>query len=634
MCDRMFPEGTMQIGCNYWASHAGTNMWHDWREDVVAADMKAMAEAGLSVIRVFPLWSDFQPIKQLRGWAGNPMEVRMGEDPLPHTEAGKAGVDEEMVRRFRVMCDIAQENGITLIVGLLTGWMSGRLYAPSMLEERNLLKDPLALKWETKYVRYLVRTLKDHPAIRAWDLGNECNCLGEVSTAEEMYAWMSLISLAIRAEDPTRPVVSGMHSVVPETALAPQDQGETTDFLCTHPYPLFTPWCDTDPLNGMKSAMHAPAESAMYADLSGRPCIVEEIGNLGPFVAGNETSAAYVRSLLFTLWGTDARAVLWWCGFDQTKLAHAPYDWNAVERELGLMTPDRKPKPVLQEMTAFKKFYESTSVQKLPPRIIDAVCILTHEQDPWAAAFGSWLLGAKAGLNLRFAWCEDAIPEADAYMLPSLRSDRALPLRVMQEILSRVEKGAKLYLSMDDGLINPFGSFAGLHVISRQHRRETGWVTFGGSTFPVPGNIRLNLTSAGAKVLAREEDGNPAFSACRYGEGTVYFLSFPLETWYAKTPGAVEGKPLEVFYKALEMDLPSKAARKAEGNAFMTEHVLSEKKRVLTVTNLINDEISMQLELADGWKAVRAESIENAVKLSNGVLTLPPHAGALVTLEK
>ena len=50
------------------------------------------------------------------------------------------------------------------------------------------------------------------------------------------------------------------------------------------------------------------------------------------------------------------------------------------------------------------------------------------------------------------------------------------------------------------------------------------------------------------------------------------------------------------------------------------DDMLSEKKRVLTVTNLINDEISMQLELADGWKAVRAESIENAVKLSNGVL--------------
>ena len=66
----------------------------------------------------------------------------------------------------------------------------------------------------------------------------------------------------------------------------------------------------------------------------------------------------------------------------------------------------------------------------------------------------------------------------------------------------------------------------------------------------------------------------------------------------------------------------------------MTEHVLSENKRVLTVTNLVNEEISMQLELADGWKAVQAESIENAAKLSNGVLTLPPHAGTLVTLEK
>jgi endo-1,4-beta-mannosidase len=27
------------IGVNYWASHAGTNMWRDWNEEVVRADI-------------------------------------------------------------------------------------------------------------------------------------------------------------------------------------------------------------------------------------------------------------------------------------------------------------------------------------------------------------------------------------------------------------------------------------------------------------------------------------------------------------------------------------------------------------------------------------------------------------------
>lgn len=634
MSDRIFPEGSMQVGCNYWASHAGTNMWHDWQEDVIREDFRAIREAGLTVVRVFPLWSDFQPIKQLRGWAGNPMEVRMGEEPLPHTEAGKAGVDEEMVRRFRVMCDIAQENGITLIVGLLTGWMSGRLYAPSMLEERNLLKDPLALTWETKYVRYLVKTLKDHPAIGAWDLGNECNCLGEVSTAEEMYAWMSLISLAIRAEDPTRPVVSGMHSVVPETALAPQDQGETTDFLCTHPYPLFTPWCDTDPLNGMKSAMHAPAESAMYADLSGRPCVAEEVGNLGPMIAGEAETAEYVRSLLFTLWGCDNRALIWWCGFDQTKLTHAPYDWNAIERELGLMRPDRTPKPVLQEMTAFNGFMKNVSVPKLPRRLSDAVCVLTHGQDAWAAAYGSWLLAAKAGLNLHFAWCDDAIPEAETYLVPSVTGDQALRGHVFKELLARVERGAKLYVSLDGGLMNPFEGFTGLRVMTRQRRRETGWVTFSGSTFPIPGEIRWNLEAVGANVLAREEDGNPAFAVFSYGKGKVYFLSFPLETWYARTPGAVEDKPWEVFYKALEAENPARVAFADWQTGFVTEHIADGHTHYLVMTNLVSEDAEVTLKLSDGWKAVSAESVGGAVTLCENMLKFPSHAGALVTLKR
>ena len=115
---------TFCTGDNYWASHAGTRMWADWDDAVVEQDFKKLHDAKLTVLRIFPLWSDFQPIVQHRGGAGNPREIRLREEPLPNTEAGRAGIDAVMVERFERFCDLAAKYELKLIVGLLTGWMS------------------------------------------------------------------------------------------------------------------------------------------------------------------------------------------------------------------------------------------------------------------------------------------------------------------------------------------------------------------------------------------------------------------------------------------------------------------------------------------------------------------------------
>ena len=87
--------------------------------------------------------------------------------------------------------------------------MSGRQFVPPVFEERNVLVDPDAIMWQTRFVKYFVQEMKDHPAIAAWDYGNECNCMGD---ADRIHAvtWTATIANAIRAEDPTRPVVSGL----------------------------------------------------------------------------------------------------------------------------------------------------------------------------------------------------------------------------------------------------------------------------------------------------------------------------------------------------------------------------------------------------------------------------------------
>jgi hypothetical protein len=39
-----------------------------------------------------------------------------------------------MIGRFREMCALAEKHDLKLVVGLITGWMSGRLFVPPALE--------------------------------------------------------------------------------------------------------------------------------------------------------------------------------------------------------------------------------------------------------------------------------------------------------------------------------------------------------------------------------------------------------------------------------------------------------------------------------------------------------------------
>ena len=86
--------GTFLVGSNYLSSRAGTAMWSDWQPEIVAGDVKRLADAGMRIVRVFPLWPDFQPLVYMHS-LDSPSEFRLGEDPLPDTDAGRAGVSQE-----------------------------------------------------------------------------------------------------------------------------------------------------------------------------------------------------------------------------------------------------------------------------------------------------------------------------------------------------------------------------------------------------------------------------------------------------------------------------------------------------------------------------------------------------------
>ncbi len=632
----IFKNGEFFVGCNYWASHAGTNMWHDWRPDVVEADLKNLAEHNLKHIRIFPLWPDFQPLKMHRACHGADKEIRMGEDPLPFTEAGRAGVSEEMCERFQTFCDLAEKYGIKLVVGLITGWMSGRLYVPDLFEKVNVTRDPLAIKWEIKFVKYMVRRFKSHPAIVAWDLGNECDCLANVGDQNSAYVWVSTITNAIKTEDNTRPVVSGMHGTTPDSLYRSEDLGEILDILCTHPYPIFTPHCNTDPVNENKSVFHAVAETLFYRGTANSMAFAEETGTLGPFISSNAIAADYANTVMHLLWAHNCLGMMWWCAFEQSHLEHTPYEWNTVERELGLFYQDYTPKPIVAQMTDFQNYTESFKYKKLTGRILDAVCVLTAEHDNWLPALGTFTLTKQAGLDVEFVHCNDEIPEARAYILPSYDHYR-LSRRVWLDLMERVKRGAKLYISIGNGILSPFKEFIGLEPQLHYVPTKPDHIKLGDSEFWLNPTFKVPYANCTAEVLATDDDGTPVMSKNKLGEGCVYFLTYPIENMAGKVPGINSGasfKPLYKFYEEMtELRNPEKVARKDNPHIAITEHIVDDSTRVIIAVNCVPRESAAAIAI-DGWKL--SETLRNQgsqINAADGKIELVMKGNSAVILE-
>ena len=629
--NRLFQSGTFFVGCNFWASHAGTAMWSDWRPDVVEGDLKVLSDAGLQVLRVFPLWPDFQPIQLLRAGYGQPKEF----SPLDNPD----GVSAVMMDRFTEFARLAEKYQLCLVVGLVTGWMSGRLFVPPALEGRNVLTDPMAIRWQVRFVKHFVRRFKGSSAVLAWDLGNECNCMAP-ATRDEAWAWTSAIVNAVRSVDSGRSVVSGMHSLSPspEAAWKTQDQGELTDVLTTHPYPIFTPHCDADPINTFRSCFHAAAESRFYGDIGHKPCFAEEVGTLGPMVASESIAADYIRTVLFNLWTHDCLGLLWWCGFDQSHLAFPPYDWCAMEQELGLFRADRSAKPVVAELTKFRHLIEQFPYKNLPPRLTDGVCVLTDGQDSWGVAYAAFLLAKQAGVDITFQYEDQPLRDAPVYLLPNLAGLPSHHRSTWLNLLDRVRAGATLYISQENGFLTHFEEATGLRLLTRERRNGPCRIELtgleGSPNLITNLGVRLNLEAVRAHILGREADGNPAFSVCDYGKGKIFFLAVPAEMELIRTPGSFFGPQALAawqIYRRIFDSVPSqRAVKKNVPHVALTEHPLDDRRRVVVMVNCSPRKTEATFTLAPGWQLEKFLHGQGQA----GAVTLNPNDAAVFTIAR
>jgi endo-1,4-beta-mannosidase len=368
MTDDLAVGQTFRVGVNYWPRRKAMGWWKDFDGAEVAEDLDLIADLGLSLVRVFLLWEDFQP--------------------QPDMVSPGALADLETV------CEVAADRGLGLDVTFFTGHMSGPNWAPPWLlggdepvpdarqvisaadrdagSYRNPFVDAAALRAAELLVRETVSRLASHPGIWAWNLGNEPDLFALPPDERAGPDWATRLFGVIRELDKASHTTVGLHaaSLMTDNGLRVDRMFEAADLAVMHAYPIYANF-GAEPLDPDA----VPFATALTTSLSGRPVLMEEFGActappgqptttwewqaLGrawsQVMLSEEVLAEHLEAVLPRLVEVGATGALLWCFADYAAELwdSPPCDTKLHERHFGLLRPDGTLKPHAEVVRRF-----------------------------------------------------------------------------------------------------------------------------------------------------------------------------------------------------------------------------------------------------------------------------------------
>ena len=597
-------SGSFSFGVNYWGSKHAIEMWAKWDAESIENDLKVLASNGVDTVRVFPTWSDFQPI--CAHYAGNNsfFEFRHGEEPLPDTDAGRAGVDEKMMERFEIFCDLCDKYKLKVVVSLLTGFMSGRMFVPQGLERLGLITNSTAVLWEVKFCKYFVKRMKHRDCIIAWEHGNECVNFESGITSDKFALWMHIIADAVKSQDNERPVIGGLEYSKHSNNY---EIGQTIDFSTVHPYHIF--YLPNEPIDAVTSTYYPAACAAYIRDIGGKPAFVEEVGAIGYMNCGKKAEGDYMRGILWNSYANDCRGLYWWCAFDQGFIDRTPYDWNTIGSNYGIVDKDMKSKPCAVEAKRFMDTLKSLPFESLPKTVADTCIILPDrigydkQRDTGIISF---ILAKQAGLEPVFCDANlNVLPDCNLYIFPSVTGHRHMPKHRLDVLMEKVSKGATLLVTTGDTLMRDFTELTGIEVDARFAQTKPAILKIGESKITLKPEWSYKAESVDGEILSCDAEGNPLFVKHTYGEGTVYFLASALEMQLINEKAPFFRENSEDYYKIYEFAgkdvLANKAVLSNDRYINITEHSLNDKEKIIIAVNNDTKERAFKPELKNGY---------------------------------
>jgi endo-1,4-beta-mannosidase len=330
--------------------------WSDFDAAEVVQDFGRIAANGFDSVRFFLLWEAFQP-KPDR-------------------------VDAAMLERMVTVADAAAHAGLKIMPTLFTGHMSGVDWIPGWAlggaerDERfrvisgghvvpdgmrNWYSDPEIVHAQARLAREAAAALAGHPALWAWDLGNEnSNCVVPPDR-DAARRWLAETSGAIRSADDAAAVTIGIHmeDLEQDRHLGPAEAVQACDFLTMHGYPIYATWANsaTDehlvPFLARITRWLGGGSDVLFSEF-GLPTSAPGEQGVPPLVS-EEDAARYTRAVLDGLFLAGSTGAMLWCyaDYDPRTWNDPPLDRAMHERSFGLWRADGSPKPAVNVVPAF-----------------------------------------------------------------------------------------------------------------------------------------------------------------------------------------------------------------------------------------------------------------------------------------
>jgi len=401
------------LGINYWPRRSAMAMWQRFDPGEIAEDFARIAALGLDTVRFFLRWSDFQPQPDR--------------------------IDAAMLARLEALVDLAARAGLRTMPTLFCGHMSGVNWLPEWALDRSapagrfrtLTEHGEAgcgigdfyrgalLEAQLVFARAAGERLKAHPAVMAWDLGNEFSNLREPASERDAADWSRRLCDALE-ERSAIVVTAGTHGedLTLDRKLRLSSLCAPYAFACMHGYSVYSALA-----RGRLDVEVVPFLAALAAGFARKPVLFSEFGNptcppgkRSPFervalpgepplpaISSDDTEraahaclsedemATYARNVLDRLHAQGRLGAYWWCWADYAaELAdQPPFDRAPHELSFGIIRSDGSAKPVAGALQRFAA--ERRTVLSTPAAAFDQAAYYRGLPDSTASAYARWV---------------------------------------------------------------------------------------------------------------------------------------------------------------------------------------------------------------------------------------------------
>ncbi|MGA9417776.1 MAG: hypothetical protein WBV40_01405 [Candidatus Cybelea sp.] len=361
------------LGINYWPRRSAMYMWQRFNLDEIGEDLAQIKALGLDVVRFFLMWEAFQP--------------------QPNA------MDERALHQFDALMDRIAETGLRAMPTLFCGHMSGVNWLPAWTLERetsvgrfrtiangnvvdraigDFYADAELLRVQVFFAQRVGERVRGHPALFAWDLGNEFSNLRVPATAHDAAEWSARLTEAL-LEASGAGASGGMHGedLDHDRRLRPSSIARPWPFAMMHGYSVYSAFArdrlDTNVVPFLYQLQQSfSGKRVLFAEL-GNPECPPGLDRVDGFACLDENELAlYARGAIDRLHARGALGAFWWCwaDYDPALAKMPPFDRAPHELRFGVVRSDGTLKPVAQVLAQLAGEARQT-VDTLPAPIGD-----------------------------------------------------------------------------------------------------------------------------------------------------------------------------------------------------------------------------------------------------------------------